>query len=241
MVVVPESDFMGQINANTQTTILLCLGALLLAIFLGMLTSRWISQPIARLSQASAAIASGDLEQRVEVTQVKERKTLAQAFNSMAEQSKILVVDDRWENRSVLVNLLESPDFQVAEAINGKDGLEKAQSWQPDLIITDLVIAKLICIMPGKTLSQPQWKKVADLERAAPNFYIDIHQYDLAKYRQPQILISIDTWILFEKVHESSHQEKLANGNLLKRIVSRVHWYIYAGICRNRCCNRQSC
>ncbi|MEH2301255.1 MAG: hypothetical protein V7K88_20225 [Nostoc sp.] len=28
VVVVPERDFMAQINANNQTTILLCLGAL---------------------------------------------------------------------------------------------------------------------------------------------------------------------------------------------------------------------
>lgn len=43
VVVVPESDFMEQINANTRTTILLCLGALGVAIALGIYTSRWIS------------------------------------------------------------------------------------------------------------------------------------------------------------------------------------------------------
>ncbi|MDJ0696797.1 cache domain-containing protein [Mastigocoleus sp. MO_188.B34] len=41
-VVVPESDFMERINANTRTTIMLCLGALGLASVVGFFTSRWI-------------------------------------------------------------------------------------------------------------------------------------------------------------------------------------------------------
>ncbi|BAZ15093.1 integral membrane sensor hybrid histidine kinase [Calothrix sp. NIES-4071] len=51
---------------------------------------------------------------------------------------KILVVDDRWENRSVLVNLLEAIGFEIAQAVNGKQGLDKAYNFQPDLIICDL-------------------------------------------------------------------------------------------------------
>ena len=52
----------------------------------------------------------------------------------------ILVIDDRWENRSVLVKLLEPLGFKVAEAVDGQDGLEKALQLMPDLIITDLTM-----------------------------------------------------------------------------------------------------
>ena len=86
IVVVPETDFMAQINANTRTTILLCLGALVLATMLGIYTSRWIVQPILHLSDASRAIASGNLNQRVEVKGVKELRILAKSFNRMARQ-----------------------------------------------------------------------------------------------------------------------------------------------------------
>ena len=86
IIVVPESDFMAQINANTRTTILLCLGALLLATVLGIYTSRWIAQPILRLNEASSAIASGNLDQTVEVKGVKELSVLAKSFNRMAGQ-----------------------------------------------------------------------------------------------------------------------------------------------------------
>ncbi|NET35518.1 MAG: response regulator [Cyanothece sp. SIO1E1] len=50
----------------------------------------------------------------------------------------ILIVDDRWENRSVLVNLLEVLGFHLLEAQNGQEGLAQVLEQRPDLIITDL-------------------------------------------------------------------------------------------------------
>lgn len=55
------------------------------------------------------------------------------------DRKTILVVDDLWENRSVLVNLLEPLGFQIIEAENGSEGLAKAALY-PDLIITDLAM-----------------------------------------------------------------------------------------------------
>ncbi|MBW4612939.1 MAG: MASE1 domain-containing protein [Desmonostoc vinosum HA7617-LM4] len=52
----------------------------------------------------------------------------------------ILVIDDRWENRAVLVNLLEPLGFTFTEAENGHDGIEKMRQIQPDLVITDLAM-----------------------------------------------------------------------------------------------------
>ncbi|TAE78570.1 MAG: response regulator [Oscillatoriales cyanobacterium] len=53
-------------------------------------------------------------------------------------QKTILVVDDNWQNRSVIVSLLEQIGFAVVEAENGEDGLAKAAKITPDLIIADL-------------------------------------------------------------------------------------------------------
>jgi signal transduction histidine kinase/DNA-binding response OmpR family regulator len=86
VIVMPESDFMSQINANTQTTVWLCLGALVFASIVSFYTSRWILRPILRLGEASEAIASGNLDQKVEEFQVHEISTLAQSFNRMAQQ-----------------------------------------------------------------------------------------------------------------------------------------------------------
>ncbi len=50
----------------------------------------------------------------------------------------ILVVDDKWENRVLLTNLLIPLGFKALEAENGQDALTKADEFQPDAIIMDL-------------------------------------------------------------------------------------------------------
>ena len=55
----------------------------------------------------------------------------------------ILMVDDRWENRTVITNLLKPLGFNVVEASNGKEGLEIAIGLKPDLIITDLLMPEM--------------------------------------------------------------------------------------------------
>ncbi|MCC3530981.1 MAG: response regulator [Microcoleus sp. PH2017_22_RUC_O_B] len=54
------------------------------------------------------------------------------------KRHKILIIDDSWENRSVLVNLLEPIGFETIEASNGLEGIEQTLNTSPDLIITDL-------------------------------------------------------------------------------------------------------
>jgi PAS domain S-box-containing protein len=53
---------------------------------------------------------------------------------------KILVIDDKWENCAVLMNLLTPLGFAVVEASDGQAGLEKVQESLPDLVLTDLVM-----------------------------------------------------------------------------------------------------
>ncbi|MEL7226621.1 MAG: response regulator [Cyanobacteria bacterium J06576_12] len=59
------------------------------------------------------------------------------------DKRTILVADDRWENRSVLTNLLEPIGFEMIMTPNGQEGLEKAIAHKPDLIITDISMALL--------------------------------------------------------------------------------------------------
>ncbi|OKH40995.1 serine/threonine protein phosphatase [[Phormidium ambiguum] IAM M-71] len=88
VVVVPEADFMKQINDNTRNTILLCLGALGLAIALGILTARWITRPIENITRASENMTEGSLDQHVKSSPIVEVDRLGKSFNSMAGQLK---------------------------------------------------------------------------------------------------------------------------------------------------------
>ncbi|WP_022667490.1 response regulator [Desulfospira joergensenii] len=51
---------------------------------------------------------------------------------------KILVIDDEVYVRDSIIGFLEDSDFEVIEAENGRDGLEKFKAHDPDLILCDL-------------------------------------------------------------------------------------------------------
>ncbi|AFZ17026.1 PAS domain S-box protein [Allocoleopsis franciscana] len=73
----------------------------------------------------------------IESTLIKSTHTI---IGYQGKKRKILIVDDRWENCAVLVNLLEPLGFELTKAANGQEGLEKAIEVQPDLIFVDLVM-----------------------------------------------------------------------------------------------------
>ncbi|MEG3939478.1 PAS domain S-box protein [Microcoleus sp. S36b_A3] len=86
VVVVPESDFMEQINANTRTTVLLSVAALIVATILGIFTAKWVVQPILKLNAAAKALAKNEWDTKLALNREDELGELAAAFNSMAEQ-----------------------------------------------------------------------------------------------------------------------------------------------------------
>ncbi|ESA36184.1 serine phosphatase regulator of sigma subunit [Leptolyngbya sp. Heron Island J] len=94
VVAIPETDFMGQIYANNRNTIGLMLLALGIAIGIGLLITRWLTQPVLRITQASEAISKGALNRRdlrlreSQTGPISELRTLASAFDSMASQLK---------------------------------------------------------------------------------------------------------------------------------------------------------
>jgi PAS domain S-box-containing protein len=50
---------------------------------------------------------------------------------------RIMVVDDRAENRAILRQMLEPLGFEILEAVNGQDCLNKTGPYQPDAILMD--------------------------------------------------------------------------------------------------------
>ncbi|NEO52960.1 MAG: response regulator [Okeania sp. SIO3B5] len=86
VVVIPETDFLEQIYQQTKITIVLCLLALLLATAIGVLTSRWLVQPILQLKDAATALSEGEFNQIINLQREDEVGVLGKAFNSMAFQ-----------------------------------------------------------------------------------------------------------------------------------------------------------
>ncbi len=92
----------------------------------------------------------------------------------LGDRRKILIVDDKTENRMVLRDLLTPLGFIVTEAIDGDDCLTQAQSFEPDLILLDMVMPQLDGHETTKQLRQlPMFEQTAIIMVSASAFNQD--------------------------------------------------------------------
>jgi PAS domain S-box-containing protein len=108
-----------------------------------------------------------------EIATTKERNIIG--FNG--EKRKIMVVDDKWENRSVLVNMLEPLGFEIVEATDGRDCLNKALEFKPDVILMDLVMPVLDGFEATRQIRQlTELKKIVIIATSASVFDYSQHK-----------------------------------------------------------------
>lgn len=62
---------------------------------------------------------------------------------SAPQQSSILIVDDEQSFREVLQSVLSGHGYQTAEAVDGRDAIEKLDSIRPDLVLLDIALPEL--------------------------------------------------------------------------------------------------
>lgn len=61
----------------------------------------------------------------------------------MPGKNRILIADDNQANRELLEVHLAGIDCEIAHAVDGQDTLAKVKSFQPDLILLDVMMPKL--------------------------------------------------------------------------------------------------
>ena len=71
----------------------------------------------------------------------------------------VLVVDDSPTERHVLVELLTKNGYQVITAESGEEGIEKAKSELPDLVLMDVVMPVLNGYQATRTLTRDEATK----------------------------------------------------------------------------------
>ncbi len=73
--------------------------------------------------------------------------SLAQAHrergSSEAAAARVLLVDDDEGVRAVVSRVLKKSDYEVCEAVDGWDALQKLSEFGPDLIVSDLLMPRL--------------------------------------------------------------------------------------------------
>ena len=87
VVVIPEADFMGQINASARTTAFLIAAILAAAAVVGIIATYLISRPMMQLNESAQALAQGDWTQPVgDGGWIGEVREVTQSFHQMAGQ-----------------------------------------------------------------------------------------------------------------------------------------------------------
>ena len=134
IVVIPESDFMATIQENSRTTFLLCLGSLVVASIVGLLTARRLTRPILILSSAATAIEAETYTSELLATEIKRKDEfgqLARIFYAMAEQVRTRSGDLRDKIRQLEVEVdqtkRESSVHDTDDALMIRELLERAR------------------------------------------------------------------------------------------------------------------
>lgn len=75
-----------------------------------------------------------------EMAEVQPRQSRRRVIGLQPNQPsyRILVVDDKWESRLLLVDLLEPLGLEVREAVNGQEAIRIWETWKPHLIWMDM-------------------------------------------------------------------------------------------------------
>ncbi len=148
---------------------------------LGLAISSKIVQMMGATIQVQSKLGKGSIFwMDVELPEVREWEQEAtvvaqeKIMGYQGRRRKILIVDDRWENRSVILNLLDPIGFEITEASNGQEGLDRAIANQPDLIITDLAMPVMDGFEMMHHLRQStQFADIAIVVSSASVFHID--------------------------------------------------------------------
>ncbi|MCK5226641.1 MAG: response regulator [Desulfobulbaceae bacterium] len=56
---------------------------------------------------------------------------------------KILIVDDNQDSRELVIKILKKSGYQLIEAVDGEDALNKVAAAPPDLILMDISLPKI--------------------------------------------------------------------------------------------------
>ncbi|MEH2459053.1 ATP-binding protein [Nostoc sp.] len=145
------------------------------------------------------------------VSRVVEQGTI---IGYQGQRRTILIADDKWENRSVIVNLLEPVGFTVVEASQGQEAWEQSLAHKPDMVITDLVMPILDGFDLINRLRQSRpFKEIPIIASSASVFAADQHK-SIGVGADAFLPKPIEAETLLEMLRQFLHLEWIFDGKI---------------------------
>lgn len=113
---------------------------------LGLTISKMLTQLMGGQISVSSVVGQGTTFQvrlflpQIHLTHELEAISTANRVAYLGPRRRILVVDNEQVDREMLINILQPLGFEMAEAANGLECLERHISFRPDLILMDLAM-----------------------------------------------------------------------------------------------------
>ena len=140
----------------------------------------------------------------------------------MAEPIRLLIVDDHAVVRKGLVMVLRlEPDLDViGEAENGKVGLEKARTLQPDIALVDLVMPEMDGQQMALALrkSDPLIKIIILTGTEVDDRVFDLVAAGIEGY----VMKNIEPGELIRAIHAVTQGEAYLDPDVMKRVLGRM-------------------
>ncbi len=130
---------------------------------------------------------------------------------------RLLVVEDKGENRFLLARLLSSVGFQVREAADGREGIERCLEWHPHLVFMDMRMPVMDGIeATGRIKAHDQCHSTMVIAITASVFDGDRSRILAAgcedvirkPFREEEIFEVLNRHLGVRFVHEAAHRER---------------------------------
>ncbi|MDZ7953886.1 AAA family ATPase [Nostoc sp. DedQUE09] len=106
---------------------------------------------------------------------IKKEQRNIQGFKG--SKRKVIVADDRAENRAILVKMLSPLGFEMIEAVDGQDCLTKAFELNPDCILMDLMMPQMNGFETTRRIRRsPELKNAIVIGTSASVFDFDLNK-----------------------------------------------------------------
>jgi PAS domain S-box-containing protein len=137
------------------------------------------------------------------------------------KRRRLLIVDDVPQNRAMLMDMLEALGFSVAEARNGQECLALLDSFQPDLIIMDVMMPVMDGHEATRRIRQtPRWSQIpiinmtasASQEDESACYAAGANAFLAKPVEHELLLAAIGTQLSLAWISESPPLEALAPG-----------------------------